>query len=134
MSVNSGEDQKPVPLRALTADEITAVAKLAHSRTEAVRRVERARLIWAMHRGEPRSALAARLGVDLETVRRQVVRFSAEGLASFDDRRRSGRPATYAADAVATVIATALTNPKALDLPFASWTLDPAGGLPPRHG
>lgn len=110
---------KPVPLRELTADEIGSVEKLAHSRTEAVRRVEGARLIWAVYQGEARSALAARLGVDPETVRSQVLRFNAEGLASFNDK-----PPTYSADEVATVIATALTNPKSLELPFVSWTLD----------
>ncbi|SKC03378.1 helix-turn-helix domain-containing protein [Sphingopyxis flava] len=115
---------EPVPLRELTADESAAVEKLAHSRTETVRRVERARVIWAVHQGEPLLALAARLGVSAETVRRQVLRFNAEGLASFNDRPRSGRPPTYTADEVATVIATALTNPKSLELPFASWTLD----------
>src|SRR3954452_11860854 len=36
---------------------------------------------------------------------------------------RGGR-ATYSADAVAAVIAAALTSPRRLDLPFASWTLD----------
>jgi transposase len=35
-----------------------------------------------------------------------------------------GRPATYVADAVAAVITAALTSPRRLDLPFASWTLD----------
>lgn len=115
---------KPVSLRELTAEEVVAVEKLAHSRTEAARRVERARIIWAVHQGEPRLALSARLGVNAETVRRQVRRFNARGLSSVDDKRRLGRPPTYSAEAVAKVIALALTNPKSLDLPFASWTLD----------
>lgn len=38
--------------------------------------------------------------------------------------RRPGRPATYTPEVVAEVIATALTKPEALDLPFGSWTLD----------
>ena len=45
-----------------------------------------------------------------------------------DDHPRSGRPATYSPDAVAAVIAAviaaALTSPRRLGLPFASWTLD----------
>jgi hypothetical protein len=41
-----------------------------------------------------------------------------------EDKPRSGRPATYSAEARAAVIAVALTDPKTLDLPFAAWTLD----------
>src|SRR5919198_2225287 len=110
---------KPVALRELTAEELAAVATLAHSRTAPARRVERARVIWAVHQGEARSAIAARLGVDPETVRQRVLRFNADGWASLDDKPRSGRPATYKPAEVATVIAVALTAPKTLGLPFA---------------
>ena len=37
---------------------------------------------------------------------------------------RSGRPATYTPEQVSEVIATSLTKPQELGLPFASWTLD----------
>ena len=47
-----------------------------------------------------------------------------KGLAALEDHHRSGRPATYSADEVAAVIAAALTSPRRLGLPFASWTLD----------
>jgi transposase len=86
--------------------------------------VERARLIRRAGRGETPPAIAAALGVDAETVRRRIRRFNAEGLAAFDDHHRSGRPATYSPDEVATVIAAALTSPRGLGLPFAAWTLD----------
>jgi transposase len=62
--------------------------------------------------------------VSAETVRRRIRRFNAEGLAALEDHHRTGRPATYAADAVATGIAAALTSPRHLGLPFAAWTLD----------
>src|SRR4051794_41934521 len=68
--------------------------------------------------------MAEALGLSAETVRRRIRRFNAEGLAALEDHQRSGRPTTYAADAVATVIATALTSPRRLGLPFAAWTLD----------
>lgn len=57
-------------------------------------------------------------------MRRQVLRVNIEGMSSFNDRPRSGRPPTYSAEEVATVVTTALTHPKALELPFASRTLD----------
>ena len=113
-----------VCLRALTTEERAAVEAVAHSRTAPARRVERARIVRRASRGETPPAIAAALGVDAETVRRRIRGFNADGLAALEDRPRSGRPPTYSADEVATVIAAALTSPKRLGLPFASWTLD----------
>ena len=114
----------PVCLRELTAEEASAVENLARSRTAPARRVERARIVWRASHGETPSSIAEVLGVSAETVRRRIRRFNAEGLAALEDHHRSGRPATYSADEVAAVIAAALTNPRRLGLPFASWTLD----------
>src|ERR687897_2393629 len=114
----------PVCLRVLTTEERSAVETLARSRTTPARRVERARIIWRASRGETPPTIAAALGLDAETVRRRIRRFNAEGLAALDDHHRSGRPATYSPDEVAVVIATALTDPRRLGLPFASWALD----------
>jgi transposase len=100
------------------------VETLARSRTAPARRVERARIVWRASRGETPPTIATVLGLDAETVRRRIRRFNAEGLAALDDHHRSGRPATYSVDEVATVIATALTSPRRLGLPFAAWTLD----------
>ena len=114
----------PVCLRDLTTEERSAVEALARSRTAQARRVERARLIWRASRGETPPAIAEALGLDAETVRRRIRRFNAEGLTALDDHHRPGRPATYSPDEVAVVIAAALTSPRRLGLPFASWTLD----------
>ena len=46
------------------------------------------------------------------------------GLAGLQDKPRQGRPPTYTRDEVGVVVATALTDPQTLDLPFKSWTLD----------
>jgi transposase len=114
----------PVCLRDLTAEEASAVETLARSRTAAARRVERARLVWRASHGETPPSIAEALGVSAETVRRRIRRFNAEGLAALEDHHRSGRPAAYSADEVAVVVAAALTSPRRLGLPFASWTLD----------
>jgi transposase len=124
----------PVCLRALTAEERSAIETLARSRTAPARRVERARIVWRAGRGETPPAIAAALGLDAETVRRRIRRFDAEGLAALEDHHRSGRPATYSADAVAAVIAAALTSPRDLELPFASWTLDRLAAYLLEHG
>ena len=114
----------PVCVRDLSADETAVVKALAHSRTAPARRVERARILWRASRGETPPVIAAALGVAAETVRRRIRRFNAEGLAVLEDQPRPGRPATYSVEEVATVIAAALTAPRQLGLPFASWTLD----------
>src|SRR3712207_110953 len=114
----------PVCLRKLSAEERSSVETLTRSRTAPARRVERARLVWRASRGETPPAIAAALGLDAETVRRRIRRFNAEGLAALDDHHRSGRPATYSAGELTTLIAAALTAPRSLGLPFASWTLD----------
>jgi transposase len=111
-------------LRTLTAEERAAVETLARSRTAPARQVERARVVLRASRGETPPGIAEALGLSAETVRRRIRRFNAEGLAAFDDHHRSGRPATYSPDEVAAVIAAALTDPRRLGLPFASWTLD----------
>lgn len=111
-------------LRELTAEEQSAIDKLAHARTAPARRVERARIVVHASQGESPPAIAERLRLDADTVRGWIRRFNAEGLAGLEDRPRAGRPPTYTPEQVATVIATALTDPRALDLPFASWTLD----------
>jgi transposase len=114
----------PGCLRDLTAEEALAVKALARSRTAAARRVERARVVGRAGRGETPPAVAAALGLDAETARRRIRRFDAEGMAALEDHHRSGRPPTYSAGEVATVIAAALTAPRSLGLPFASWRPD----------
>ena len=110
--------------RELTAEERSAIDRLAHARTAPARRVERARIIWHASQGRGAPAIAAQLRLNAGTVRGWIRRFNAAGLAGLEDRPRAGRPPTYAPEQVAAVIATALTAPGALDLPFASWTLD----------
>jgi transposase len=114
----------PVCIRNLSTDERATVKRLAHSHTAPAQRVQRAQIIWRASRGESASAIAARVGLDGETVRKRIRRFNAEGLEALKDRHRSGRPLTYSADQMACVIATALTKPQTLGLPFATWTLD----------
>ncbi len=115
---------KLLAVRALAADELRAVTRLAHSRTAAARLVERARIILLSHHGRRVPAIAAELGVTEATARCWLARFNAAGLAGLADAPRSGRPATYSREEVGLVIATALTDPRTLGLPFASWTLD----------
>jgi transposase len=114
----------PIRVRELTDEEAAAVKRLAHSRTDPARTVERAKIVWLSSQGLLVPAIAAQLRLAAKTVRLWLKRFNADGLAGLKDGARSGRPATYAPEEVGEVVATALTNPQTLGLPFASWTLD----------
>lgn len=111
-------------LRPLTPEEHTTITRLRQSRTEAARLVERARIIWLASQGRRVPAIAAALRLHEQTVRTWLKRFNAAGLDGLHDAPRPGCPPTYSREEVGEVIATALTNPRRLDLPFASWTLD----------
>ena len=111
-------------VKELTAEEQSAIEKLARSRTASARDVERAHIILLASRGTRVPAIAKELELTEITVRTWLKRFNAAGLAGLQDQPRSGRPVTYQPEQVSEVIATALTNPQHLNQPFACWTLD----------
>ena len=111
-------------LRPLTAEEERAVDRLARSRTEPARAVERARIVWLAHQGRRVPAIAREVGASEATVRLWLKRFAARGLDGLADAARSGRPPTYTPEEVGAVVAASLTKPDDLGLPFGSWTLD----------
>ncbi|HMB04165.1 MAG TPA: helix-turn-helix domain-containing protein, partial [Isosphaeraceae bacterium] len=80
--------------------------------------------LLALADGRRPSQVAKDFGVSRPTVYIWIHRFNEQGLHGLDDRARSGRPHTYTAEQRAEVIATALTDPKSLGLPFGCWTLD----------
>jgi transposase len=111
-------------LRPLTAEELTQLPALAHSRTEPAALVQRAQILCLRRSGQRVPAIAAHLHVCERTVRRWIARFNTDGLAGLRDAPRAGRPPTYTEAQRSTVVATSLTDPRQLQLPFASWTLD----------
>ncbi len=113
-----------VQARPLAAAEEREVRRLAHSRTESARLVERARIVWLSARGQRADAIARTIGRSAETVRGWLKRFNATGLAGLQDAPRAGRPARYRAEQEGRIVELALSDPDALDLPFGCWTLD----------
>src|SRR5258707_6708758 len=111
-------------VRAVTSDERQAVTRLAHARTAPARAVERARVVLAALDGQLDEEIAAKQHLARNTVYMWLHRFDERGVAGLEDRTRSGRPRTYPGALVGAIVATALTTPKTLGLPFASWTLD----------
>jgi transposase len=111
-------------VRALTEEERAELRRRAQSRTAPARVVERARMILAVDAGQRVPEVARRLGLGADVVRQWIKRFNADGLPGLEDRPRSGRPVTYTPEPVGQVLATAVTDPTALGLPFGAWTLD----------
>jgi transposase len=111
-------------LRPLTDEETTELRRLAQRQTVEARLRERARICWRSHEGQSVREIMAALHLDDRTVRRWIHRFNAQGLPGLTDAPRQGRPTTYTRQEVGTVVATSLTPPDDLGLPFGSWTLD----------
>lgn len=111
-------------VRTLTQDEKTTVQRLAQSRTEAARLVQRAKVILFSYQGYQVAEIADEVGYSQNSVRMWIKRFNADGLTGLQDKPRPGRPVTYPSEQVSLVIETALIKPDTLSLPFACWTLD----------
>lgn len=111
-------------VRAVTEEERQRIKRLAHSRTASARTVERARVVHAALDGKPVEEIAVHLGLARATVYLWLHRFERLGLTGLEDAPRGGRPPTYTREQVGVIVATALTDPQTLDLPFKSWTLD----------
>jgi transposase len=111
-------------LRAVPDEERQAVARLARSRTAPARTVERAQVVLAALEGAAVEDIAVRQRLARNTVYLWLHRFEMRGLQGLEDEPRGGRPPTYTREQVGEIIATALSRPPSLGLPFSSWTLD----------
>ncbi len=111
-------------LRPLSTEETRDLRALAQRQKGEARLRDRARICWLSHDGHSVCEIIARAGANEKTVRRWITQYNAKGLAGLRDAPRIGRPPTYSAEEIGTVIATCLSSPTVLDQPFASWTLD----------
>lgn len=134
----------PAPKVVLTARQRAIVARLARSRSDEQRLVERAQIVLRSADDELCVVQARDMGVDAQRVRRWRKRFSQSyevlqqvESASTDDREleakireilsdeyRSGTPPTFTPEQVTTIIALACHEPSELDLPISHWTPD----------
>lgn len=111
-------------VRPLTTAAAATLERLARSRPAPARAGERAQLIGRAHHGVRGPAIATQRGGCAATVRTWLRRCNADGLAGLADAPRSGRPATYPAEAVGALVAASRTDPQEVGLPFGSGTLD----------
>jgi transposase len=103
---------KPVPLL-LTDGEREALEALVRKRTASQSLAQRARIVLACAEESgvaPLTAVAARIGVSREMVRRWRVRFMEGGVDALADAARPGAPRTITGEQVEVVVTRVLTE------------------------
>ena len=103
------------------AEEAVLTARARSGRTEHRDRV-RARIVLAAAGGACNAAIAAQLGVCVDTARRWRRRFTTARLEGLVDRPRTGRPRTFTAVQVAAITALACTLPAETGIPLSRWS------------
>jgi transposase len=119
--------RKAIKLRSLTTEEETEIRRLASSRKESYRLVQRAKVIVALL-DDPKLH-ATNAGLKVGFAGRQsgvtwVKRFNAKGLAGLEDEPKAGRPPTHPPSVRSALISLAQQKPDTLGYPFKLWTLE----------
>jgi transposase len=106
----------------LSTEERSELSARANAARRAHREVLRAQIILAAAAGTSNAAIAADLGLHVDTVRKWRQRFSRRRLAGLKDLPRSGRPSRFTAVQVAEVKALACELPADSGTPLARWS------------
>jgi transposase len=108
----------------LGADEQTELERVAASRTEEARRVQRAKIILMAASGKTNKEIAERLAINRRSVYNSLAKFSEMGAeAALGDLARVGRPATISDEEKAWVVSVACMKPKDLGYAQELWTI-----------
>ncbi|MGH3682546.1 MAG: IS630 family transposase [Natronosporangium sp.] len=106
----------------LTAvEESVLTARADSGRTEHRDRI-RARIVLAAAAGASNTAIAAGLGLCVDTARKWRRQFATQRLEGLTDRPRSGRPRRFTAVQVAAITALACTLPAETGIPLSRWS------------
>lgn len=114
-------NRSPFVIVLTAADRAELTRRVRAARTEHRDRL-RARIVLAAADGASNAAIATKLGVHVDTVRKWRRRFAAGGLAAVADLPRSGRPRLFTPVQVASVKALACTAPQESGVPLARWS------------
>jgi len=129
---------KRIALRTLTTEEDAEIRRLAKSRREPARLVQRAKVIEAMLNDPnlPASRAGEKVGFKGAPMGIQwVKRFNEAGIAGLMDAERSGRPTTHTEETRSGLLDLALKKPRSLGYPFELWTLERLqNAVKERHG
>lgn len=120
----------------LTPEQITTLKQIAGSRSEELRRVQRAKVLLAAAEGQPQREIAASVGLSVSAVARMLRKALQIGpMMALDDLKRSGRPTVIGVEARTWVKELACTPPK--DLPDgptqALWSMDTLAEYVRKH-
>ena len=120
----------------LTPEQITTLKQIAGSRSEELRRVQRAKVFLAAAEGQPQREIAASVGLSVSAVARMLRKALQIGpMMALDDLKRSGRPTVIGVEARTWVKELACTPPK--DLPDAPtqalWSMDTLAEYVRKH-
>jgi len=120
----------------LTPEQFANLNQIASSRSEELRRVQRAKVFLAAAEGRPQREIAASVGLSVSAVARMLRKALQIGpMMALDDLKRSGRPAVIGAEARTWVKELACTPPK--DLPDgptqALWSMDTLAEYVRKH-
>ena len=107
---------------ALTGEEEAVLAARARSVRRPYRDRLRAQIVLAAAAGSTNAAIAAQVGVHVDTVRKWRRRFAGAGLAGLADASRSGRPPVFTAADRAEAIALACALPARSSVPLSRWS------------
>jgi transposase len=103
------------------AEEAVLTARARSGRTEHRDRV-RARIVLTAAAGASNAAIAAQLGVCVDTARQWRRRFTTGRLEGLVDRPRTGRPRRFTAVQAAAITALACTLPAETGIPLSRWS------------
>jgi len=106
----------------LHGEEEAVLAARARSVRGGYRDRLRAQIVLAAAAGKTNAAIAAEVGVHVDTVRKWRRRFAAARLPGLKDARRSGRPPVFTAADRAEVIALACALPAESGVPLSKWS------------
>ena len=107
----------------MSGEEIETLGAIARSRSEAARRVQRARMLLTYSENSSFFAVGQRLGVHHQAVQRCVERAVAYGaLAALDDRPRPGKEPTITPEAKVWLVSVACDKAKEHGYPHELWT------------
>lgn len=118
---------KIVRLRTLTTEETKEIRRLAKSRTESARLVQRAKVIAAMIDDPDLRATQAGYRVGFKGAGSGslwVKRFNELGVNGLQDLPRPGKPPTHDETVRSRLIDLAVQKPRTLGYPFELWTLE----------
>ena len=115
------------------AEESVLTARAGSGRTEHRDRV-RARIVLAAAAGVSNAAIAAELGLCVDTARRWRRQFATEGMAGLTDRPRSGRPRRFTPVQIAAITALACTLPAETGIPLSRWSSTDLATAAVTHG